>query len=180
MALEYGSSLVDIDSSLLEAVLKDNYRPHILENFVYDLFSIGLNYDDSPTATKYRRTQSCVNLNNLEDILDESYNAVVHRFTSLTIESLAADIQKSPHTEVLLKLLQCSMIPATKVQSVVNWTKIKLHFSRILFEQCILYLNIPATYFLATLSMKDMSLMRSLVNSLVNLTTSRCPHLSSS
>ena len=110
MAVRYVSNLINIDSELLENVLTDNYRPRILENFVYDLFCIGMNDTDSPTSTKNRRVGNRINLTNMDDIIVESYRAVLHRFTRVSIEPLAKIIRENLQTEIILKLLLTSMM----------------------------------------------------------------------
>ena len=108
MALNYMSFFVDIPQSQLKEVLFDNYRPRILENFVYDLFSIGMNDNTSPELKSKRVSNR--NLVTLSAILKESYDAVIHRFTRVSIAPLAQTIRNISHTEIMLKLLLSSMM----------------------------------------------------------------------
>lgn len=109
MALDYVAAFVDIEGDLLKNVLTDNYRPRILENFVYDLFCIGMNDAESP-AIKNTRVQKRFELNDISDILEESYNAVIHRFVRVSIEPLAPIIRNHLQTAIMLKLLLSSMM----------------------------------------------------------------------
>jgi hypothetical protein len=110
LALQYVTSFVDLDPTLFKHILSDNYRPRILENFVYDLFSIGNNDQDSPT-TRAPRIEKLVNgFVDINDVLTESYNSVLHRFCRVTIEDIASSIKKYSHTEIMLKILLTSMV----------------------------------------------------------------------
>lgn len=109
MALHYVSSYVDIPQSVLVNVLTDNYRPRILENFVYDLFCIGMNDNESPT-TKSDRIERRIYLLDINEIMKESYEAVIHRFTRVSIEPIAQTIRNHSQTEIMLKLLLSSMM----------------------------------------------------------------------
>jgi hypothetical protein len=109
MALKYVTSYVDIPQDVLESVLADNYRPRILENFVHDLFCIGMNEGDSP-QTRKNRIENGSDILDIYGILKESYEAVIHRFTRISIVPLARKIRQNSHTEIMLKLLLCSMI----------------------------------------------------------------------
>lgn len=109
-ACKYVSSLVKIEPpSILEDILVDNYRPRVLENFVYDLLRIATNDHDSPVRAKERR-ESRKKFETLEEIIIESYNAVIHRFTRTTIEPLSGLVRDSLHKEMLFKLLVTSMM----------------------------------------------------------------------
>jgi hypothetical protein len=110
MALNYVSSYVDISKENLKNVLTDNYRPRILENFVYDLFCIGMNDDDSPMETRDLRIEKRIDLLNITEILQESYKAVIHRFTRVSIDLNAETIRRNCQTEILIKLLLSSMM----------------------------------------------------------------------
>ena len=109
MALNYVSLYVDIPRAVLENILTDNYRPRILENLVYDLFSLGMNDNESPT-TKSDRVEKCCDLLDINDITKESYEAVIHRFTRVSIEPIALLIRNYSHEEIMLKLLLSSMM----------------------------------------------------------------------
>ncbi|KAJ8322535.1 hypothetical protein O5D80_000032 [Batrachochytrium dendrobatidis] len=90
-------------------VLTDNYRPRILENFVYDLFSAGINDNDSATAQRIRLKKQHA-FSNINDIVEESYNAVIGRFTRMSIEPIARTIRAHSHTQIMLKLILSSMM----------------------------------------------------------------------
>ncbi|KAJ3129948.1 hypothetical protein HK098_007214 [Nowakowskiella sp. JEL0407] len=109
MAQTYVSSLVDVDSNVLSEILVDNYRPRILENFVYDLFKVAVNDTDSPTIKDARLARK-EDLRTIRLILEESYKAVIHRFTRVSIEPIADQIRSNSYTLVLLRLLISSMI----------------------------------------------------------------------
>jgi hypothetical protein len=109
MAMEYVNSLVNIDGKFLEIVLTDYYRPRVLENFVYDLFQIAMNDTESPQTLR-KRMKKFETLEDINDILIESYRAIIHRFTRVTIAPLCSEIKKSGHTKTLLKLLFASMM----------------------------------------------------------------------
>jgi hypothetical protein len=109
MALNFVTSYVEIEPDILKKVLIDNYRPRILENFVYDLFSFTVNDKDSP-KTKRARVERFPQLTEIQDIIEESYTAVIHRFTRLTIEPLAKTIKDYNQVEIMLKLLLSSMM----------------------------------------------------------------------
>jgi hypothetical protein len=109
MALNYVSSFVDIPQNILENVLTDNYRPRILENFVNDLFFIGMNDDESPT-TKNDRIEKYLDLLDIDEITKESYDAVIHRFTRVSIEPMARTIRNDSQIQIMLKLLLSSMM----------------------------------------------------------------------
>jgi hypothetical protein len=113
MALDYVSSLVNISRSCLQTVLQDNYRPRVLENFVYDLFSIAMNDMDSPKQVRDKRIANKYKLTEPDDIVQESYQAILHRFTRVTIEPLSKVIRISMQTELMLKLLLSSMLSST-------------------------------------------------------------------
>jgi hypothetical protein len=127
MALDYVMSFIDIPRSLLENILIDNYRPRILENFVYDLFTLGMNDNDSPT-TKEKRTEKNLNMTDVNDILEESYNAVIYRFTRLSVESMAETIRRSSQIEILLKLLFSSMMTNKNEPMYLQLTKMQQEF----------------------------------------------------
>ena len=110
MALQYVTSFVDVDPLLLKAILTDNYRPRVLENLVYDLFSIGMN--ESPT-TKDGRVEMKSELLNIVDVLKESYDAVIHRFTRETLKPLAQKIRSHGQTGTMLKMLLSSMMTSS-------------------------------------------------------------------
>ncbi|KAK5672307.1 hypothetical protein QVD99_001411 [Batrachochytrium dendrobatidis] len=76
MVLDYVTAFVDIHPDILKTVLTDNYRPRILENFVYDLFSAGINDNDSATAQRIRLKKQHA-FSNINDIVEESYNAIM-------------------------------------------------------------------------------------------------------
>ncbi|KAJ1512194.1 hypothetical protein HMI56_004383 [Coelomomyces lativittatus] len=109
MALSYVSSYVDVPRPVLTNIFTDNYRPRILENFVYDLFCIGMNDNESP-ATKCDRIDKRIDLLDINDIVKESYDAVIHRFTRVSIEPLYQTIRKHSQIEIMLKLLLSSML----------------------------------------------------------------------
>jgi hypothetical protein len=109
MALNYVSSCVDIPQSVLQNVLTDNYRPRILENFVYDLFCLGMNDIESPT-TKNDRIEKAIHLLDITEIIKESYEAVIHRFTRVTIQPMAQTIRNHSQIEIMLRLLLSSMM----------------------------------------------------------------------
>ena len=113
-ALKYVSFYVDIPQSYFENVLTDYYRPRILENFIYDLFCIGKNDSESP-KTQRARIENRRNLFNIIDIIDESYKAVIHRFTRICIEPLAQSIRNYCQIEIMLKLLLSSMMTSNNV-----------------------------------------------------------------
>ncbi|OAJ41390.1 hypothetical protein BDEG_25001 [Batrachochytrium dendrobatidis JEL423] len=108
MALDYVTAFVDIHPDILKTVLTDNYRPRILENFVYDLFSAGINDNDSATAQRIRLKKQHA-FSNINDIVEESYNAVIDRFTHM-IEPIARTIRAHSHTQIMLKLILSSMM----------------------------------------------------------------------
>ncbi|XJO78268.1 hypothetical protein BDV3_002738 [Batrachochytrium dendrobatidis] len=108
MALDYVTAFVDIHPDILKTVLTDNYRPRILENFVYDLFSAGINDNDSATAQRIRLKKQHA-FSNINDIVEESYNAVIGRFTHM-IEPIARTIRAHSHTQIMLKLILSSMM----------------------------------------------------------------------
>ena len=112
MAYEYVSCYVDIPQSFLENVLSDNYRPRILENFVYDLFCIGMNDNESPT-TKNDRIEKRTDLSDMSEVIKESYDAVIHRFTRVSIEPIAQTIRNHSQIEIMLKLILSSMMTAS-------------------------------------------------------------------
>ncbi|KAK6092998.1 hypothetical protein MT418_006985 [Batrachochytrium dendrobatidis] len=109
MALDYVTAFVDIHPDILKTVLTDNYRPRILENFVYDLFSAGINDNDSATAQRIRLKKQHA-FSNINDIVEESYNAVIGRFTRMSIEPIARTIRAHSHTQIMLKLILSSMM----------------------------------------------------------------------
>ena len=108
-ALDYVSSYVDIPQNVLETVLVDNYRPRILENFVYDLFCIATNDAESP-GTKTKRIAKWMNLVDIIAIVKESYDAVINRFTRVSIVPIAKSIRDHSQVEIMLKLLLSSMV----------------------------------------------------------------------
>ena len=112
MAIQYVMSFVDIEQRLLEAILTDNYRPRVLENLVYDLFCIGMNDNESPT-TKDERVEKRSELLNIVDVLKESYDAVIHRFTRVSLKPIAQKIKSHAQTEIMLKLLFSSMMTSS-------------------------------------------------------------------
>jgi hypothetical protein len=114
MAVDYVSSYVDIPQPVLESVLTDNYRPRILENFVYDLFCIGMNDTESPLK-KNERIENRINLLNIIEIIKESYDAVIHRFTRVSIEPIVQTIRDYSQIEAMLKLLLSSMMTSNDV-----------------------------------------------------------------
>lgn len=126
MALEYLMAFVDIGQNFLEAVLTDNYRPRILENLVYDLFSIGMNDNESP-ITKNERVEKRLELNDISDILKESYKAVIHRFIRVSIKPMASTIRNHSQTEIMLRLLLSSMMTTnhTSINCQLNQNQIK-------------------------------------------------------
>ncbi|OAJ43390.1 hypothetical protein BDEG_26755 [Batrachochytrium dendrobatidis JEL423] len=89
MALDYVTAFVDIHPDILKTVLTDNYRPRILENFVYDLFSAGINDNDSATAQRIRLKKQHA-FSNINDIVEESYNAVIGRFTHFFMDTVGS------------------------------------------------------------------------------------------
>jgi hypothetical protein len=113
---------VDIGRNFLETVLTDNYRPRILENFLYDLFSIGMNDNESP-ITKNKRVEKRLELNDISDILKESCKAVIHRFIRVSIKPMASTIRNHSQTEIIMKLLLSSMMTT-------NHTPINCHLNQ--------------------------------------------------
>jgi hypothetical protein len=109
MALNFVTSYVAIEPDILKKVLTDNYRPRILENFVYDLLSVAMNDKDSPN-TRNKQVEQDLQVTELQDIIEESYREVIHKFTRLTIEPLAKTIRDHHQVEVMLKLLLSSMM----------------------------------------------------------------------
>ncbi|OAJ39110.1 hypothetical protein BDEG_22983 [Batrachochytrium dendrobatidis JEL423] len=87
MVLDYVTAFVDIHPDILKTVLTDNYRPRILENFVYDLFSAGINDNDSATAQRIRLKKQHA-FSNINDIVEESYNANQEYFFMNTVGSI--------------------------------------------------------------------------------------------
>jgi hypothetical protein len=109
MALKYVMSFVNIEQALLENILTDNYRPRVLENLVYDLFYIGLNDNESPIR-KDERVEMRSELLDINTVLKESYGAVIHRFTRVSLEPTAQTIRSHAHTGIMLKILLSSMM----------------------------------------------------------------------
>lgn len=109
MALDYVSAFVDIPLHFLKNILTDNYRPRILENLVYDLFCMGMNDNGSPMIKK-KRLKNRNDLLSLDQVLKESYAAVIHRFTRDSIEPIAREIRTRGETKTMLKLLLSSMM----------------------------------------------------------------------
>jgi len=126
-ALKYVSFYVDIPQSYFENVLTDYYRPRILENFIYDLFCIGKNDSESP-KTQRARIENRRNLFNIIDIIDESYKAVIHRFTRICIEPLAQSIRNYCQIEIMLKLLLSSMMTSNNVPINCQLDEIQQYF----------------------------------------------------
>ena len=108
IALKYVTHFVNLPRILFENILTDNYRPRILENFVIDLFCIANNDSESPDTAKKRLLIELYQLDNIQDILEESYNAVIARFTRKSIKPLAIQIRNHDRTKILLKLLLSS------------------------------------------------------------------------
>jgi hypothetical protein len=132
-AVLYVSSLINVSGELLQMILVDYYRPRVLENFVYDLFSIASNDQDSPTTIMLPRILNEPNLLSLEDILLESYNAVIHRFVRVTVVPRADLIRKYDNEEMLVRLLLSSIITTESQQLCCPLSPKQLHF----FEETI-------------------------------------------
>ena len=114
MALKYVRAFVNIEDNILKSVLTDNYRPRILENLVYDLFCMAMNDNESPT-TKEKRVEKRLELADISDVLKESYKAVIHRFTRVSIKPMANTIRNHSQTEIMLKLLLSSMMTTNQL-----------------------------------------------------------------
>ena len=108
-AVSFVGSLVDINPDTLKSILVDYYRPRTLENFVYDLFSISVNDKASPETQRKRYNQKDKFLD-IDSVLRESYDAVIYRFTSVSIKPIAKRIKDAFQSDILLKLLLSSMM----------------------------------------------------------------------
>ena len=75
-----------------------------------------MNDSDLPT-TQYKRYKNLDELLDMDIIMKESYNAVIHRFTRGSIEPVAAFIKSRSYTDAFLKILLSSMMT-------VNYTPI--------------------------------------------------------
>ena len=122
MALQYISSFVEISKNDLKLVLNDNYRPRILEDFVYDLFSIGIkDYQSSERLAKRS------DLLDISTILQESYKAVIHLFARVSIVFNAETIRWKCQTEILIKLLLPSMTTRNNRPINCDWNEGQLN-----------------------------------------------------
>ncbi|KAJ3268526.1 hypothetical protein HDV01_002673 [Terramyces sp. JEL0728] len=125
MAIKFVEAFTTVDVESLKMVLTDNYRPRILENFVDDLMSLGINDNDSPKTQKAR---SKITFTTYDSIIKESYEAVINRFNRKTVEDIARDIRKHGQTELLFKLLLSSTLSSSTAPIPCKLTKEQVSF----------------------------------------------------